>query len=367
MKDILAERLLGIVLGWTPEELSNERPIIDALASLKYDDYQQFKPGLKFLESLALWLYQFEPNERKIAYDFIKTRLIYISSSEINHLVDISYPAIIKPILFEQVSKIPYWQTERIAESQLFKELRRRSLFLGLSDGARIDRFRRTNNELSHEQIYTSYELSIQKVESLVKKLKEDLQTLRGTNISDDDATFKNIFLLDDFSASGMSMLRKKDDGKYGGKLEKIYHSIFSIGAPLINAIDRNGCNIYSILYLMTDHAEKYLNQQILQFWDRDNFPCRVKSVLQLENKVKVNQNTEKQIMKLICKYYDPDTFDEHMEVGGTADGKLGFAGCALPVVISHNTPNDSIFLLWSNSANIRGLFPRVARHKEEI
>jgi len=56
MKDALAEQLLATVLGWKPSDVAKERPVLQAMASLKYDEYEQFSPGLRFLESLALWL-----------------------------------------------------------------------------------------------------------------------------------------------------------------------------------------------------------------------------------------------------------------------------------------------------------------------
>lgn len=45
---------------------------------------------------------------------------------------------------------------------------------------------------------------------------------------------------------------------------------------------------------------------------------------------------------------------------------RLGFAGCALPVVLSHNTPNNAVYLLWGpEQYTYPGLFPRVVRHKD--
>jgi len=86
MRDLLAERLLGKVMNWTPEDVARERPILQALATLKYDEYQQFSPGMRFVESLALWLNQFTPEEKVVVYQFVKDRLIFFSSAEMNHL-----------------------------------------------------------------------------------------------------------------------------------------------------------------------------------------------------------------------------------------------------------------------------------------
>ncbi len=69
----------------------------------------------------------------------------------------------------------------------------------------------------------------------------------------------------------------------------------------------------------------------------------------------------------VIDRYYDHSVFNEHFEKGGTSDAKYGYAAGGLPVVLHHNTPNNSIALLWSyDDREVVGLFPRVQRHKEE-
>ena len=71
MRDLLAERLLANVMGWTQEDVARERPDLQAMAAYKYDEYQQFSTGMRFVESLALWLNQFKTNqERAVAYEF---------------------------------------------------------------------------------------------------------------------------------------------------------------------------------------------------------------------------------------------------------------------------------------------------------
>ena len=56
VRDLLAEQLLAKVMGWTQEDVARERPDLQAMASYNYDEYQQFSPGMRFVESLALWL-----------------------------------------------------------------------------------------------------------------------------------------------------------------------------------------------------------------------------------------------------------------------------------------------------------------------
>ena len=67
---------------------------------------------------------------------------------------------------------------------------------------------------------------------------------------------------------------------------------------------------------------------------------------------------------ELLNNYYDANLEDEHTRKGG-GDVKYGFANCGLPLVLAHNTPNNSLYLLWAESAKLRALFPRVNRHRK--
>ena len=85
MKKELAEALLAKIMDWSDREKAQERARLETFASYKYDEYLQFSPGRRFIESLALWLGQFQPgDERRTAYDFVSRRLIFFSASEIN-------------------------------------------------------------------------------------------------------------------------------------------------------------------------------------------------------------------------------------------------------------------------------------------
>ncbi len=79
MRDALAERLLANVMEWTPRTSLASGPS-SGLAAFKYDEYQQFSPGMRFVESLALWLEQFTEDERKTAYEFVLSRLVFLSA-----------------------------------------------------------------------------------------------------------------------------------------------------------------------------------------------------------------------------------------------------------------------------------------------
>jgi hypothetical protein len=66
MRAELAEMLLGKVMNWSAEELVNERFCIQMLSEIKYDEYEQYEQGMKYIERLALWLNQFEINDRSV-------------------------------------------------------------------------------------------------------------------------------------------------------------------------------------------------------------------------------------------------------------------------------------------------------------
>lgn len=192
-------------MNWGPEQLAQERPILQALAAYKYDEYQRYFAGQHFIETLALWLNDLEMQEEKdLAYKFVREELIFFSTAELHHLVSIAYPDFIRPTLLRTAAaeaKINPYHIRRIAASREFCIGERSSLFLGLSDGAQTDIFRRCNeNVISHEQVLQTYEISSERVEKLLEKLDEDLKS-RIDNPTP-DPKFRTIVLLDDFSAS---------------------------------------------------------------------------------------------------------------------------------------------------------------------
>lgn len=373
MREALAERLLAIVMNWTPEDVANERPLLQAMAALKYDEYQQFAPGIRFVESLALWLRQFKTDEeRQTAYDFVKSRLVFFSAAEISHLVTIAYPDCIRPLLISRSAEttgIPKHFVGRIANSMEYKILQRQCLFLGLSDGARIDTFRRaTNTNLSHEQIWQTYEMSPEKGGSMLSKLRKDLLLLVNPQNGAETSQFRMIFLLDDFSGSGRSCLRKGDGGKaLEGKIAKFRDQLQSTDrlGKLVNTDD---LYIGIVLYIATNHAVDHMKLLLKElFRPFPNISYDVMVVHPLKATVGLDPARDAEFLALAESYYDSSVEDESTEKGGT-NMVCGFAGCSLPLVLSHNSPNNSRFLLWGyENLSIRGLFPRVPRHRSEI
>src|ERR1700682_5793587 len=48
-------KILSQTLGWTDEEARTQFRWLKMMAAIKYDDYRDFLPGVRFLENLAGW------------------------------------------------------------------------------------------------------------------------------------------------------------------------------------------------------------------------------------------------------------------------------------------------------------------------
>ena len=367
----LAERLLSQILGWGAEEKAAERGLLEDFAAYKYDEYQQFAPGRRFLESLALWLRQFKSlDERRAAYQFVKKRLVFISDAEMNHLVELAYPTFVRPHLMEQTAAATGLESYRAKAITMSNEYRRRlrqTLVLGLSDGARTDRFRRANPlVISNEQIWHAYDISQAKAEDLKQELEKDLDKLDTDDNKEakTEALFSTVVLLDDFTASGTSYIRQKDDGSWGGKIPKILQALEG-DESLSALIQPNGAKVILILYVAAQQAIEHIEKQISRFdFSRGDIEFQV--VHRLSESTKLARPGDSPILDLASNpaYFDASVDDDNAKVGGTSF-QLGYAGCQLPVVLNHNTPNNSICLLWSeDTSKVRGLFPRISRHR---
>lgn len=360
MKDKLAEALLAKVLRWDTEQVAQQRSLLQALASYKYDGYQQFSPGMRFIENLAVWLQQFETiSERRTAYEFVMSRLIFISNSEMNHFVSIAYPDYIRPLLMSRAARVigsKAWCVGAIAKSTVFKSIERRTLFLGLSDGARTDVFRRANGSLSHEQIRLTHELSANRVVTLKDELKKDLSKMFGPENAQGNSSFDTVVLLDDFSASGISYLRN-EDGEPKGKITKFLEQL---DVPQIAAIFSMPLKIFIMLYVATTKARKYLEEQLKGFASQ-NVDLSLVVVQEIPDAAQVRKGELPDLDRILETYYDHDSETASTKKGGT-DLRYGFAACGLALVLGHNTPNNSLGILWARGNKMLPLFPRVTR-----
>lgn len=368
--DELAERLLAKVMGWGLEEVRIHLPTIQALAAWKYDDYERFSHGMRFVESLALWLDQFETKEeRGIAFEFVRSRLVVLSEPEVNHLVEMAYPDFIRPHLLQRLagdSGEPLRQPGIVAAQAPFQVQQRRCLFLGLSDGARTDVFRRSNSaDLTNEQILLTYEIEEGRADKLLKELRKGLGQITGTEPPGDLTRFSTVVLLDDFSASGKSYLRVEGEHQEG-KIGRFYRNLFKEDTGTSTLFDAANLDVLLVLYAGTRQARAHLEEHMGKLWNPHGIRWKVMIVHELDDDLRLARGSGDPMGALVEKYYDSAIQDEHTRVGGTEDIKYGFAKCGLPVVLPHNTPNNSVALLWAETNHQRALFPRVQRHRSQ-
>lgn len=369
MKTNTALRLLGSVMDWTDEVAQEEFSWMQIMARLKYDDYRDFLAGMRFLESLVAWLQQFKPEDRAAAYEFVRNRLVFVSVAERERLVELLYPRVIWPELVRSAAAqagVRGWQVliDATAAEHLKRE-RRVTLFLALSDGARLDAFRHANpGRISNEQVVVTVDPSEEKWTDLLKALRKDLK--------DPNASFGRIVLVDDFTASGTSLLRYEEE-RWKGKLPRFLESVKSAkGKEAIGS----GFSLLLHHLIGTPQAEHHLATAVAAYRTADPDAWAPVADVQLsyghlyQSDLKLDATRDALFIDLTNKYYDPGIQTEHTDKGGVPHLGLGYAGCGLPMVLDHNTPNNSVALLWAESEvskctghRMRPLFRRRQRH----
>lgn len=358
---------LADLMGWDTIRFNSEFRWLELMSRMKYDGYQDFLAGMRFIESLADWLQQFAPAEREAAYDFVRNHLVFISPGEMRHLVELFYPESLQPRLIRRVAEscgIPQYRIWADAKAvELYETLLRKTLFIELSDGGRIDIFRRVNaGVISNEQIVTAPRIHRAKWDDLLKDLRK--VTGRG------DERFSLVYLVDDFVGSGMTLLRE-EEGEWKGKLLRFWEDVIDVGAPeKYLAPDWKLCVHHYLSTHQADKAVKERDEAIRKargdggWFDSVEFS----SGMRLAADFPIKLENHAAFAPLVEKYYDDSIEDEHIKKGGT-NSRLGFGQCALPLILEHNTPNNSIALLWAETTGINGqhpmrpLFRRRKRH----
>lgn len=371
MKREIAESVLKDVMHkWDDGRLSDELEDIQIISEIKYDDYQQYTHGMRYVESLALWLRQFDEADRDVAYEFVKKKLIYISEEEMRQLIELSYAMCMDNYLLQETFKLCNSKNinDKNEREEIYEYLRRRSLFLGLSDGSHIDYFRRQNTQLNNEQVFVHYDFSDEKAKEMLQELNTAVEKMSIVKKYEflNSNTFNTYFLIDDFSASGMSYIRCDNNGKWHGKLYKFYERLKGINYETKNI------HIRLVLYVSTAQAKKHIEENMQKFLEYKSASAIFSiDVLQLVSPLDMDK--EKEFENLISEnYYNMSkkssvTFmDKHFAVGGGRYPYRGFADCSLPLVIYHNTPNNSFPTIWFSWEGENALFPRVTRHKED-
>jgi hypothetical protein len=356
VRDELAGRVLDRLLDWTPAEQARWMEDLRRLAAYKYDQYEGFSPGERFFERLARLLREIEsPEDRRRFVQFIRSQLLFISRHEMNHAIACVYPDYIRHDLVRRAAAeigVSRFQVRAVTGSAAFRSLRRKTLFLGLSDGARLDRLRRASPELSHEQFWLSPELGPKAAATMREKLAEALQELG----LDGPAQFRNVVLVDDFYGSGTSLLHRKEDGAWGGKLNRAREHLVELRGgdqPLLT----DDAAVAVVLYVASQQARTHIEEVLSAF--EASWTLHVVQPLPAE--VVVNDPELRRICEL---FFDDVLIDKHKK----RRVPLGYEDVALPLVLHHNTPNNSICPLWADSVGRGGderhaLFPRYERH----
>jgi len=382
MNKELGLKLLSLIMDWDDDQARVEFSWLSFMAAYKYDGYGDYLAGARFIESLATWLQQFSVRDRTIAYNFVKKNLIYFNPPEIHRLVEKFFPEVVQEDLIRNVSSrldIPkhrIWaSTESIEE---YRWERRKTLFMGLSDGARIDILRRMNVEsISNDQIAIVTQIDHQKWKGLLNDLRSDLKEIRNKDTQAEK--FSRVYLIDDFTASGTSLLRDPErNGNLKGKLEKFSNSLEKATKDLNG--DSPFSDDFEIVvhhYIGTEQAKENFESLRLKYkkklCDLGLIGVRLEFGMVLSSDLKITDSSEDPFVELCRKYYD-DAIEGcgiHGGQSGIVGKMFGYANCGLPVVLEHNTPNNSLPLIWAetksdnNNHNMRPLFRRRERYSD--
>jgi hypothetical protein len=371
----MALQLIAKVMDWPEEDddgtATREYAWLRFMATAKYDGYADFRAGVRFLESLATWLKQFDMADRPAAYDFVRRRLVYISPPELLCLIEAFIPETVTPYLrgvaADELNVQPYeiWSTS--AGNTLFDKRLRKTLFVGMSDGSRIDMLRRANpRRVSQEQVLPMLNVDEAKWLDLNENIDRELPGEK----------FDSVYLIDDFTASGTTFIRQTD-GKWKGKLAKFNLLVSDARKSLKENFPlAEGYDLHIHHYISSHQARGTLNERMedaaKQWAERTFGDWRVTEGLLLPEDLLLHQPPDSAMLGLCDRYYDHALFkrlEKHCREAGQDDMKLGYANCALPIVMDHNTPNNSISLLWAETEGLDGahamrpLFHRRDRH----
>ena len=381
MNQDLGLRILGRIMGWNDGRAREEFAWLKLMARLKYDGYRDFQAGMRFIESLATWLQQFKPDERETAYAFVRHSLVYIGPSEMQRLVEQFYPRFVRHRLIRMVATEHGVPPHRVLIDQngrtASKRLRRQTLFMGLSDGARIDTIRHANpGVLGNEQFVQGTQVDTDKWRDLLDNLRKDLDN--------PTARFRIVYLVDDFAGTGSAFLRFDDEAsRWKGKLIRFKDSVNGAnGAFDGDKLFEDGWVLCIHHYVASSAAATAIQERLKRSADTGDFPEdwaqetyeTFGMVLPYDLPIDLDVERHDDFIKLTQVYYDPVIRTKHTDVGGVTHLGLGYGGCALPLVLEHNTPNNSVALLWAETDGgirdgarapaMRPLFRRRQRHE---
>ena len=245
---------------------------------------------------------------------------------------------------------------------------------MGLSDGARIDAIRRAySGVLSNEQFVSSTQVDTEKWKDLLDNLRHDLQ--------DPGARFRLVYLIDDFTGTGTSLLRfDEEKKKWKGKLIRFLDSVENANKELrSDELFADAWVLGIHHYVASSAAVEAIRKRLSEATDsletvrnrvlHTSFGMKFPHDLPID----ATPGRHDEFITLTRTYYDPTIRTKHTDVGGVEHLGLGYGGCALPLVLEHNTPNNAVALLWAETEGgdrgdidapaMRPLFRRRQRH----
>ncbi len=294
-----------------------------------------------------------------------------------NYLVDLLYDSKIRPILLDMATTetgMPSYKRSSNVVHNRFEIEKRSALVVGLSDGAHTDILRRSAG-FSNEQVLTNYYPDGKKLKDMLDELRKDDKLKRI-----EKPYFRRIFLIDDFTASGKSFIRyDESNGKYHGKLKKIIDELCTRGyvekgqkiehlSYLLNPEQKIQIDI--LFCIATERAKTSIKDNLDDYlksvgW-QDKVEFNIHIVQLLEDKLSNDIKSDNDLVKIIKKdkhFVEECVISKSYKVGKNDSPWLGFDECALPVVLAHNTPNNSLPIIWQDAERFHGLFPRISRH----
>ena len=370
MKETLAKRLVADLMEWTDERATKEFAWLDLMVTYKFDSYQQYGPGHRFYVHLLRWLSQYGKADRECMWNLLREQLVYISQDEMHHLVSLTGPVIergMRTAVAKHFDMPVYLVDDDPEASSRLAEMQCRTLYVGVSDGARIDVFRRYNEgTVNNEQVVAMIEISALKQTKLREKLKERLDAINSTA----PTTFEWVCLIDDFTASGTTSIRDEGNGKWGGKVQRFLEEVEKTrdDAPLIT----RDAHIQVHHYLASKAAATKVSG-LLECLQAQSSGMRFIPSFSyvLPEHIVITSAADPDLALLLEKRYDPGIETNHTG----PDIALGYKQCGLPLVLDHNTPNNSVATLWARSDpkakqydkenHMSPLFPRRQRHSD--
>jgi len=174
--------------------------------------------------------------------------------------------------------------------------------------------------------------------------------------------------LIDDFIGSGTTLLRKEED-KWKGKLPRFWADIAEVlgthfDADWVLAVHHYVATAQAAAAIEERHRLKSEEAGEKDWFRHVEFTFG----MVFPDSFSVHAKDELEFAELVHIYYDDSIETPHMKKGGS-DARWGFGDCGLPLVLEHNTPNNTIALIWAETAGegeahpMRPLFRRRQRH----